>query len=58
MHEKVQVVYENGELRPFGLLPSQLYEHQLLTITIEPPETLQARLDAACVNAAGMPIRP
>jgi predicted DNA-binding antitoxin AbrB/MazE fold protein len=52
MHEHVEVIYENGVLRPLGPLPSQLHEHQHLTITIDTPDTLQAWLDGACVNAA------
>jgi predicted DNA-binding antitoxin AbrB/MazE fold protein len=52
MHQHVEVVYENGVLRPLGPLPSQLYEHQHLTITIDTPDTIQARLDVACVDAA------
>jgi predicted DNA-binding antitoxin AbrB/MazE fold protein len=35
MHEPIEVVYENGVLRPLGPLPCQLQEHQHLTITIE-----------------------
>ena len=52
MHEHVEVVYENGVLRPLGPLPTELHEHQQLTVTIDTPDTLQARLDAACVDAA------
>jgi predicted DNA-binding antitoxin AbrB/MazE fold protein len=35
MHEQIEVVYENGVLRPLGPLPGQLREHQHLTVTIE-----------------------
>lgn len=52
MHEQIEVVYENGVLRPLGPLPSQLREHQHLTVTIHTPGALQDRLDAACVAAA------
>ena len=52
MHEQVEVVYESGVLRPLGPLPPQLREHQQLTVTIDTPDTLEARLDAACVAAA------
>jgi predicted DNA-binding antitoxin AbrB/MazE fold protein len=52
MQEQVEVVYENGVLRPLGPLPSQLHEHQRLTVTIDTPETLETRLDTACVAAA------
>jgi predicted DNA-binding antitoxin AbrB/MazE fold protein len=52
MQEHVEVVYENGVLRPLGPLPSRFYEHQHLTITIDTPDSLQARLDVVCVDAA------
>lgn len=52
MHEHIDVVYENGVLRPLGPLPSQLREHQHLRITIDTPDTLEDRLDAACLAAA------
>jgi predicted DNA-binding antitoxin AbrB/MazE fold protein len=35
MHEQIEVVYENGVLRPLGPLPGYLQEHQRLTVTIE-----------------------
>jgi predicted DNA-binding antitoxin AbrB/MazE fold protein len=35
MREQIEVVYENGVLRPLGPLPGHLHEHQRLTITIE-----------------------
>ena len=37
MHQQINVVYENGVLRPLGPLPYPLEEHQHLTITIEGP---------------------
>ena len=52
MHERVEVIYESGVLRPLGPLPPQLREHQHLSVTIDMPDTLEARLDAACVAAA------
>jgi predicted DNA-binding antitoxin AbrB/MazE fold protein len=52
MHQHIEVVYENGVLRPLGPLPPQLQEHQRLTITIETPESVEDRLDAACLAAA------
>lgn len=52
MHEPIEVVYENGVLRPIGPLPSQLQEHQRFRITIDKPATLEDRLDAACLAAA------
>lgn len=35
MREQIEVVYENGVLRPLEPLPGQLHEHQRLTVTIE-----------------------
>jgi predicted DNA-binding antitoxin AbrB/MazE fold protein len=35
MREQIEVVYENGVLRPLGSLPSQFHEHQHLTVTVE-----------------------
>jgi len=52
MHKRVEVVYENGVLRPLGPLPAQLQEHQHITITIDTSTPLEARYDAACVAAA------
>jgi predicted DNA-binding antitoxin AbrB/MazE fold protein len=52
MHQQVEVVYENGVLRPLEPLPAQLQEHQHLTVTIDTPDALEARLDIASVAAA------
>jgi Protein of unknown function DUF104 len=38
MREQIEVVYENGVLRPVGNLPWALLEHQHLTISIEAPD--------------------
>lgn len=35
MREQIEVVYENGVLRPLGPLPGHVQEHQHLTVTIE-----------------------
>ena len=35
MHEQIEVVYENGVLRPLEPMPLQLREHVRLTVTIE-----------------------
>jgi predicted DNA-binding antitoxin AbrB/MazE fold protein len=51
MHPPIEVVYENGVLRPLGPLPP-LREHQRLMVTIEAPGTIEDRLDAACLEAA------
>jgi predicted DNA-binding antitoxin AbrB/MazE fold protein len=37
MHQQIDVVYENGVLRPIGPLPYPLEEHQHLTVTLEGP---------------------
>jgi predicted DNA-binding antitoxin AbrB/MazE fold protein len=52
MHEHIDVVYENGVLRPLGPLPQQIQEHQHLRVTIDTPETLEDRLNATCLAAA------
>lgn len=35
MREEIEVVYENGILRPLGVVSAQFHEHQHLTVTIE-----------------------
>jgi predicted DNA-binding antitoxin AbrB/MazE fold protein len=35
MRERIEVVYENGVLRPLTPLPEQFREHQQLVVTIE-----------------------
>ena len=52
MHEQVEVVYENGVLRPLGPLPAGLREHQHLSVTLSTPGSPADRLDAAFVAAA------
>jgi predicted DNA-binding antitoxin AbrB/MazE fold protein len=52
MPEQIEVVYENGVLRPLGPLPAGLREHQHLTVTIDASGALNDRLDAACLAAA------
>ena len=37
MRDQIEVVFENGLLRPLTALPRQYEEHQLLTVTIEGP---------------------
>jgi predicted DNA-binding antitoxin AbrB/MazE fold protein len=51
MHQKFEVVYENGVLRPLAPLPSAIREHQRLTVIVEGSD-LAARLDSECVAAA------
>jgi predicted DNA-binding antitoxin AbrB/MazE fold protein len=52
MPQQIEVVYENGVLRPLGPLPDQLHERQRYTVTIDTPAAREARLDAACLAAA------
>lgn len=52
MHKPIEVVYENGVLRPIDRLPAQLQEHQRLRVTLDMPTTLEDRLDAVCLAAA------
>jgi predicted DNA-binding antitoxin AbrB/MazE fold protein len=52
MHQQVEVVYENGVLRPLEPLPPELQEHQHLTVTIETAGALEGRLDETCLAAA------
>jgi predicted DNA-binding antitoxin AbrB/MazE fold protein len=35
MREQIDVIYENGVLRPLGPLPEHFHEHQQLTVTIQ-----------------------
>ena len=53
MHQQVEVVYENGVLRPLEPLPPQLQEHQHLTVTIDTPDALEARLHLTFAHAHG-----
>ncbi len=49
MREQIEVIYENGVLRPISGLPKLLHEHQHLTITIEdltPPPAWLADADS------------
>ena len=39
MHERIEVVYENGILRPVGPIPRTLHEHQRLIVSIEVSDT-------------------
>jgi predicted DNA-binding antitoxin AbrB/MazE fold protein len=52
MREPIEVIYENGVLRPLEPLPPQIREHQHLLVTIDTPDVLEDRLDAACLAAA------
>jgi predicted DNA-binding antitoxin AbrB/MazE fold protein len=52
MHQPIEVVYENGVLRPLGVLPNALHEGEHYLITLDAPLLRKARLDAACLAAA------
>jgi hypothetical protein len=52
MHRPIEVVYENGVLRPLGPPPREIHEHQRLTVTIDTPGPLTDRLDTDCLAAA------
>ena len=41
MREQVEVIYENGVLRPLGSFPGQIREHQRFVVTIEPPNAAE-----------------
>lgn len=53
MHQKFDVVYENGVLRPLGPLPEQIREHQRYTVSVEGLGQA-ARPDAECPAAASL----
>jgi len=52
MHQQIEVVFENGVLRPIGPLPDELHERQHYTVTIDTPLSRADRLDTACLAAA------
>jgi hypothetical protein len=52
MHQQIEVVYENGVLRPLGVLPAELLERQHYTVTIDTSLPREARLDRVCLAAA------
>jgi predicted DNA-binding antitoxin AbrB/MazE fold protein len=58
MPQQVEVIYENGVLRPLGPLPAELHERQRYTVTLEAAGDHEARLDAACMAAAARDATP
>lgn len=58
MHQQIEVIYENGVLRPLGPLPDELRERQRYTVTLEGPGGREGRLDAACMAAAARDATP
>jgi len=47
MREQIEVIYENGVLRPLAPLPGQFREHQHFLVTIEEPGGADNWLDDA-----------
>jgi predicted DNA-binding antitoxin AbrB/MazE fold protein len=52
MTQQIEVVYENGVLRPLGPVPAQLHESERYTVTITTPDSREARLDTVAIAAA------
>jgi predicted DNA-binding antitoxin AbrB/MazE fold protein len=52
MREQIEVVYENGILRPLGTLSSQFQEHERLTVTVEDADESTRWLDDAHPTAS------
>ena len=45
MREQIEVIYENGVLRPLTVLPGRFREHQHFLVTIESPGAADNWLD-------------
>lgn len=58
MHEQIEVIYENGVLRPLGPLPEDLHESERYTVTVEKAANRAIRLDTACMAAAARDANP
>lgn len=58
MHETIEVIYENGVLRPLGPLPADLRERERYTVTVEKAGDPAVRLDAVCLTAAARDANP
>jgi predicted DNA-binding antitoxin AbrB/MazE fold protein len=54
MHHQLEVIYENGVLRPLRPLPEELREREHYTITLESHGTEAAPLDETCMAAAAI----
>jgi hypothetical protein len=52
MHRQIEVVYENGVLRPLAPLPAEMHEHDHFIVTVQPLSDRVVCLDAACMEAA------
>lgn len=52
MPQQIEVIYENGVLRPLGSLPDDLHERQRYTVTLETASNRGGRLDGVCMAAA------
>jgi predicted DNA-binding antitoxin AbrB/MazE fold protein len=58
MRQQIEVIFENGVLRPLGPLPDELHERQRYTVTVESLGDREARLDTACLAAAARDATP
>jgi predicted DNA-binding antitoxin AbrB/MazE fold protein len=58
MHAQIEVVYENGVLRPLGPLPEGLHERERYTVTVQTPASSAIGLDTTCIAAAARGANP
>ncbi len=58
MHEQIEVIYENGVLRPLGPIPDELHERERYTVTVETRGPSVIQFDTACVVAAAREADP
>jgi len=52
MAQQIEVVYENGVLRPLGPLPEELHESERYIVTVETPGNGGGLLDAVALAYA------
>lgn len=52
MTHRIDVIYENGVLRPLDQLPAQIRERQRYTVTLEASNGAEPWRDTACIMAA------
>lgn len=52
MREQIEVVYENGVLRPLGPVSAQLHERERYTVILEGPTGEEGLFDTECMAAA------
>jgi predicted DNA-binding antitoxin AbrB/MazE fold protein len=58
MSEQIEVICENGVLRPLGPLPAELRERERYTVTVEKAANRAVRLDSVCMAAAARDANP